>query len=86
MLLTQIHRDLQKAASWYAPADFVSDALQGAPEVTIAKHQKTLERLVRHPSLMLPDEETIQICGLLDEFSKDFFHTYQDLALNEVNQ
>ncbi len=86
VLLTQIHRDLQKAASWYAPADFVSDALQGAPEVTIAKHQKTLERLVRHPSLMLPDEETIQICGLLDEFSKDFFHTYQDLALNEVNQ
>jgi len=86
VLLTQIHRDLQKAASWYSPSDFVSDALHGAPDTIIKQHQKTLERIVRHRSLMLPDEETMAICGLLDEFSKDFFHAYQDLALAEVNQ
>src|SRR5699024_8429790 len=29
VLLTQIHRDMQKAASWYDPEDFIGDILTG---------------------------------------------------------
>ena len=49
VLLTQIHRDLQQAASWYNPADFVRAVLNGLDEPALARLAKELEELVAHP-------------------------------------
>jgi len=36
VLLTQIHRDLQKVSDWYTPADFVRNILAGYDETAVA--------------------------------------------------
>ena len=35
VLLTQIHRDLQKAAAWYKPEEFVAEILQGMDQAQV---------------------------------------------------
>jgi len=84
VLLTQIHRDIQKAKDWYSPAEFVADILAGADSALIKKFTEELEAITAHPNLFVLDEKTVKICSRLDEFSKNFFHAYQDMALAEI--
>ncbi|MCB2184962.1 MAG: acyl-CoA dehydrogenase family protein [Deltaproteobacteria bacterium] len=84
VLLTQIHRDLQKAASWYPPQDFVADLLAGAAEGLVKEFQAEIGRIFQHPSLLAPSPETIDICRQWDDFCHRLFHAYQDVALGLV--
>jgi len=86
VLLAQMHRDLQKASEWYRPSEFVEDILRDAnPEIT-KKFSEDITELVSHPSLFLPDEKTMGVCKRWDKFCHDLFHTYQDIALAEVEE
>jgi alkylation response protein AidB-like acyl-CoA dehydrogenase len=84
VLLTQIHRDLQKVSPWYAPAEFVRNILYGLDEAIIAELSEEITELVAYPNLFQLDEKTIDICRRWDAFCHKFFHAYQDLALHEV--
>jgi alkylation response protein AidB-like acyl-CoA dehydrogenase len=84
VLLTQIHRDLQKAGDWYKPANFVQNILRGLDDAIIAKFSEEITELVAYSNLFQLDEKTIDICRRWDAFCHAFFHAYQDLALHEV--
>ena len=84
VLLTQIHRDLQKVSGWYKPAEFVRHILSGLNESTIKELADEITELVAYPNLFQPDEKTMDICRRWDAFCHRFFHAYQDLALKEV--
>ena len=84
VLLTQIHRDLQQASSWYPPADFVRSILAGYNEAMVAKLSAEIKELTAYPNLFQLDEKTIDICRRWDAFCHELFHTYQDLALQEI--
>jgi alkylation response protein AidB-like acyl-CoA dehydrogenase len=81
VLLTQIHRDLQRAAAWYKPAEFVENNLTGSDDRLVAELSEEITELVSHPGLFSMDEKTIEICRRWDSFCHKFFHSYQDLAL-----
>ena len=84
VLLTQIHRDLQKAAAWYPPAQWVADTLQGHDPGVVKALGAELEDLAAHPDLFHMDDATLAMCRQWDDFCHRFFHAYQDLALDEV--
>ncbi len=84
VLLTQMHRDIQRAIDWYPVADFVADILCGADGATIKSFSDELSGIISHKSLLTPGDETVRICARWDDFTRRFFHTYQDLALAEV--
>jgi alkylation response protein AidB-like acyl-CoA dehydrogenase len=84
VLLSQIHRDCQRASSWYRPSSFVAGILDGADGRIIADLGKEMDELVAHPSLVRQDEETVAVCGRWDGFCDRLFHAYQDRALEEV--
>jgi len=85
VLLDQIHRDLQQIQDVYRPAEFVGNLLAGADSALLASFQEEIESLVAHPSLNENTTATQEICRRWDDFCHRFFHTYQDLALSEVN-
>ena len=84
VLLTQIHRDLQQAASWYKPDEFVADILQGFDPAQIKEMAEEIRTLVAHPHLFSLDETTLDVCRRWDAFCTRFFHVYQDLAVKEM--
>ena len=86
VLLTQMHRDFQRASAWFKPAEVVSAILEGADAKTIETFQKEAETLVAHPNLFGPDEATLDVCRRWDRFCHDLTHAYQDLAEAEVKE
>ena len=84
VLLTQIHRDIQKVKDWYPAAGLVGDILKGADASVIKEFTGELEEVIAHPNLFVMDEETVRICGLWDNLSTRLFHAYQDAALAEI--
>lgn len=84
VLLSQMYRDLQKAADWYSPSAFTADILTGAKPAVIEYFARELEELLAHQNIFNMDEKTLEICARLDKFCGDFFHAYQDLALSEL--
>lgn len=84
VLLTQIHRDLQRAAPWYAPAEFVRSVLAGAPADLVREFEAEIEALLAHPDLLALNPETIEVCRRWDRFCHRLFHAYQDAALAMV--
>lgn len=86
VLLTQIHRDIQKVKGWYSPAEFVADILAGADSALIKQFAGELEEIVAHPNLFVMDEKTVKICAQWDDLSSRLFHAYQDMALAEIKQ
>ncbi len=84
VLLTQIHRDLQKAAVWYPPARFVASVLAGAPADRVKAFQEEIDSLLAHPSLLVLNPETVAVCKQWDDFCHRLFHAYQDEALAKV--
>ena len=84
VLLTQIHRDLQQAAGWYKPEEFVSEILQGWDKTQVKEMAEEIKALVAHPHLFSLDDATIDVCRRWDAFCQKFFHAYQDLAVMEL--
>jgi hypothetical protein len=86
VLLTQIHRDFQRAAAWYAPADVIQDILKGCDKTLVSRLEQEAAELVAHPSLVMPDEKTLEICDCWDRFCHNLTHAFQGLALAEVER
>ncbi len=84
VLLTQMHNDMKRAADWYGPADFVGSVLRGADTAHINACAEEMAELTAHPNLFSGDEKTLEVCGRWDRFCTDLFHSYQDLAMAEV--
>ncbi|MGE5379509.1 MAG: acyl-CoA dehydrogenase family protein [Methylocystaceae bacterium] len=86
VLLTQIHRDFQRAAKWYSPEMFITNVLAGAdPHLKNALAGEMIE-LLSHPNLFTMDAATLDICRRWDGFCADLFHAYQDLAVAEITE
>lgn len=86
VLLTQMHRDFQRAGEWYRPAEFVANALSGFDPVLVKDLSGEMEDIIAHPSLFENDAKTMEVCERWDGFCHRFFHAYQDLALEEVEK
>ena len=86
VLLAQIHRDLQQAAKWYKPEEFVAGVLEGLDEAQVKEMAEEIKALVAHRNLFSMDEATLDACRRWDAFCHRFFHAYQDLALREVEE
>jgi alkylation response protein AidB-like acyl-CoA dehydrogenase len=84
VLLTQIHRDFQRAGDWYSPKEFVKDILAGSDEAVIIEMGSEMENIVAHPNLFGMDQETFDVCSRWDSFCHRLYHAYQDNALREV--
>jgi len=86
VLLSQIHRDLQKVKPWFPPAEFLRSLLAGADDKRVAGLEAEIESLVAHPSLLENNPAAMETCRQWDGFCHRLFHAYQDLALHEVNR
>jgi len=84
VLLTQIHRDFQRAASWQPPAECIRTLLEGAEKSLVDDFAKEAEELVNYPNLLENNKETRDICRRWDLFCESLCHAYQDQALEEV--
>ncbi|MDR3557523.1 MAG: acyl-CoA dehydrogenase family protein, partial [Syntrophobacteraceae bacterium] len=84
VLLTQIFRDIQRASAWYPPASFVEGLLEGADSGTVRELAGELSEITSRLDLFRMDEETIRLCSRWDCFCHRLFHSYQELALEEV--
>jgi len=85
VLLTQIHRDLQRVADWYPAEDFIKDLLEGAPAETVNNLAEEFQKIISHDTLLRNDEETLQICRDWQALSDEIFNAYQEQALRELN-
>ena len=81
VLLTQIHRDLQKASAWYSPTEFVNNILAGADADLVQEFEKEIVRILSYPSLYEMSDEIIAVCEQWDNFCHRLFQAYQDIAL-----
>lgn len=84
VLLTQIYRDLKRAASWYAPEKFVDNLLKGGESVQIKELKEELSFFLSYPDIYTLDDKTIEMAEKWDLFCDKLFHTYQDIALDEI--
>ena len=84
VLLMQMHRDLQRASTWYPPEELAHDVLKGANPAAVEDLANELKELVSYPDLFQMDEKTLEAAGQWEDFCRRFFHAYQDLALAEV--
>lgn len=85
VLLMQVHRDCQKASSWYEPKELIANLLAGYDTETVTELQQEFQELLAHPSLLQMDEKTLQMAERWDKFCHDLFHAYQLNALREVS-
>ncbi len=86
VLLTQMHRDFQRASSWYTPSQFVRNILHGTAEKRISSLGAEMDELIAHPSLFTMDDKTMEVCRRWDTFCHELFHAYQDAALEEIER
>lgn len=86
VLLTQIYRDMQRAAQWFDPAEFVRNTLDGVPQEKVDQFSATLIRLMTRPVLAGVNADSLAAAGEWEEFCDDFFRTYQAQALAEVDE
>jgi len=86
VLLSQIHRDLRQARSWYPPAMFINSLLDGTARSIKAEFIEEIEEVVALPNLTENNDNTIEICQKWDRLSHRLFHAYQDQVLKEVNE
>ncbi|MEW5737177.1 MAG: acyl-CoA dehydrogenase family protein [Thermodesulfobacteriota bacterium] len=84
VLVTQMHRDFQRAADFYPVSDLVSDLLPGADPGLCARLAKEGAELVAYPSLVDPSPATGEVCERFDAWCSDLAHAFQDLSLSLV--
>ena len=85
VLLTQIHRDLQRVADWYSADEFCRDLLEGADSNLIENLSREFNRIISHESLLRNDSETLAICRDWQVLSNELIQAYQNQALAELN-
>jgi len=85
VLLTQIHRDLQRVAEWYSAEEFIRDVLEGADSSIVEPLAKKFARIVSHDSLLRSDEITLNICKDWQELSTKIVRVYQEQALVDLD-
>ncbi|MBO1004146.1 acyl-CoA dehydrogenase family protein [Pseudogracilibacillus auburnensis] len=84
VLLTQIHRDMKNASSWYKPKDFITDLLSGCEQSIIDQFTEELEKSLTYNLAADPNRTTIQQAKDWERFCDDLFFVYQDQAFKEV--
>ncbi|MFH0825135.1 MAG: acyl-CoA dehydrogenase family protein [Pseudomonadota bacterium] len=84
VLLTQVFRDIQRAAAWYPPEEFVGSVLEGASKDTIRELSSSLKAFLQEPPLMGHDEAAMDRAGDWETYCEDLFRAYQERALEEV--
>lgn len=84
VLLTQMHRDFQRASEWYKPSEFVESVLAGTDPVLVKDYSREIGEIIAHPNLFTMDEKTLEICARWDSFCHRLYHAYQDIAMAEV--
>ena len=85
VLLTQIHRDLQRVAEWYSAEDFIRDVLEGADQSIVEPLAKEFAKIISHETLLRSDEITLSICRDWQELSNEIVRVYQEQALNDLD-
>jgi hypothetical protein len=85
VLLTQMHRDMQRVQNWYSSEEFLRDLLEGAEDETINPLVEDFKRIMEYDNLLKADEKTLQICRDWQNLSNEIFHSYQDIALDEIS-
>jgi alkylation response protein AidB-like acyl-CoA dehydrogenase len=85
VLLTQIHRDLQRVSDWYPADDFIRDLLVGIDADILEPLAAKFLRIISHESLLKNDAATLAICRDWEKLSNEIFWAYQDQALAELN-
>ncbi len=84
VLLTQIHRDFQKALPWLQPVDFVHGILPGHDASAVKELAGRFDTLIGHADILGFSEENIRVCEEWDALCADLFHAYQECALAMV--
>ena len=84
VLLSQLHRDLQKVRSWYAPANFVGSILAGADGGLVSDFAAEIEELADQSILAEQNGAAQETCRRWDGFCHRLFHAYQDIAVQEI--
>jgi alkylation response protein AidB-like acyl-CoA dehydrogenase len=84
VLLTQMHRDIQRVRDWYPPDEFLHDLLEGADPDVLGTLKQQFTKIMDHKSFLRADEETLQICREWQEVSNAIFREYQRIALKEM--
>ncbi|MCL6612739.1 MAG: hypothetical protein K6T66_14480 [Peptococcaceae bacterium] len=85
VLLTQVYRDLLRASSWYDPAEFAANILEGAPADRVEELAAELKRLLARP-LTVPEEDSARAAGEWEALCDAIFRTYQECSLAEVGR
>ncbi len=85
VLLTQMHRDMQRVREWYEPEEFIRDLLDGGDLDIVGRLANRFVNLINHETLLKADEETLQICQDWQNLSNEIFQTYQRIALKEMD-
>jgi alkylation response protein AidB-like acyl-CoA dehydrogenase len=83
VLLAQIHRDINKASSWYSPLDIVRDMLKGSDDEIVDSFAARMNELAG-ADLFFSGHDSAVACEKWDAFCHELFHVYQDNALKEV--
>ena len=84
VLLTQIHRDLNRVIDWYSPEDFIAHMLEGADIETIVHYQQEMKKFMAYPNFFEMTPEVISLCAEWDHFCQKLFHEYQNIAMKDV--
>jgi len=84
VLLTQMHRDFQRASEWYRAEDFVGDAIGDHDEALKKDLARELAECVSHPDLFTMDARTMEICERWGSLCHRLYHAYQECALGEI--
>lgn len=85
VLLTQMHRDMQRVRDWYEPDEYLRDILEGGKPDTVEPLVERFVDIINHDNLLKADEETLQLCRDWQNLSNEIFQTYQRIALKEMN-
>ncbi len=86
VLLAQIYRDLKRVRDWYDPEEFVRDILRGWAGGEVKRLAREITELLGCLDSEECKAENIGIWRRWDLFCADFFHAYQDLALQDVEK
>lgn len=84
VLLAQIHRDIKRASSWYEPAEFIADLLNGVDQIVVERYQSQISELITINLEAEPNAQTIQQARQWERFCDDLFFAYQEQAWKEV--
>ncbi len=84
VLLSQVHRDMQRVTSWFSPGEFVEHILAGIDKSQVDSFAAEMTDLVENYNLFDMNDATIAACDRWDNLCHRLFHAYQDLALQEV--